>query len=44
VATFVGAVGGALLAAMFANIDTLQEGYARVIDSALAYLDGGMPL
>jgi AcrR family transcriptional regulator len=44
VLTFVGALGGAMLAAMFANFDTLQENYARVIDSALAYLDTGMPL
>jgi AcrR family transcriptional regulator len=43
VLTFTGALGGALLAAMFANINTLQENYARVIDSALAYLEAGMP-
>jgi AcrR family transcriptional regulator len=42
--TFTGALGGALLAAMFANINTLQENYAGVIDSALAYLEAGMPL
>ena len=44
VLTFTGALGGALLAAMFANINTLQENYAGVIDSALAYLEAGMPL
>jgi AcrR family transcriptional regulator len=44
VLTITGAVGGALLAAMFANINTLQENYAGVIDSALAYLEAGMPL
>jgi AcrR family transcriptional regulator len=47
VLTFTGALGGAILGAMFAkfpNINTLQENYAGVIDSALAYLESGMPL
>jgi AcrR family transcriptional regulator len=44
VLTFTGALGGAILAAMFANINTLQENYTGVIDSALAYLEAGMPL
>jgi AcrR family transcriptional regulator len=47
VLTFTGALGGAILGAMFAkfpNINTLQENYAGVIDAALAYLESGMPL
>jgi hypothetical protein len=44
VITFTGAVGGALLAAMLASVDDLEEDYIGVIDSALAYLEAGMPL
>jgi AcrR family transcriptional regulator len=44
VITFTGAVGGALLAAMLASVDALEEDYIGVIDSALAYLEAGMPL
>jgi hypothetical protein len=37
-------VGGALLAAMLASVDDLEEDFIGVIDSALAYLEAGMPL
>jgi AcrR family transcriptional regulator len=44
VLTFAGAVVGALLAAMFANMDKLEENYVGLLDSTLAYLEAGMPL
>jgi AcrR family transcriptional regulator len=44
VITFAGAVGGALLAAMLASVDALEEDFVGVIDAALAYLEAGMPL
>ncbi|HEY7094774.1 MAG TPA: TetR family transcriptional regulator [Ktedonobacterales bacterium] len=44
VITFAGAVGGALLAAMLASMDDLEEDFVGVIDSALAYLEADMPL
>ena len=44
VITFTGAVGGALLAAMLASMDDLEEDFVGVIDSALAYLEADMPL
>jgi len=44
VLTFAGAVVGALVAAMLANMDKLEENYVGTLDSALAYLEAGMPL
>lgn len=41
---FAGAVGGALLAAMLASADDLEEAYPRLIDQTLTYLEAGMPL
>jgi AcrR family transcriptional regulator len=41
---FAGAVGGALLAAMLANVDKLEESYPKLIDDTLTYLEAGMPL
>jgi AcrR family transcriptional regulator len=44
IVTFAGAVAGALLSAMLAGADNLEETYPALIDAGLAYLEAGMPL
>jgi AcrR family transcriptional regulator len=44
IVTFAGAVAGALLSAMLAGVDNLEETYPALIDAGLAYLEAGMPL
>src|SRR5207245_6393837 len=44
IVTFAGAVTGAMLSAMLARADHLEETYPTLIDASLAYLEAGMPL
>jgi AcrR family transcriptional regulator len=44
IVTFAGAVAGALLSAMLAGVDNLEETYPALVDAGLAYLEAGMPL